>query len=342
MAPIKEDSVPFTPSEIGAVREGLLHVHDHRVLDRAGKRYLFIRAAGDHPDVVHDLERALEDVPSWCAYGLEAVFVLGARGDLHIPSYTVLPALEMRDRLDAELAQDARARLDVHYGSDVMRVRGDPRGLRRLRIRVPRERVVEVSEPDLVAIADALGPSLDAGRLRDVRLCLLVAEADHLRFRAVDFLADVGTRWSPRRPAAPSMIPARKRVLNAEALFDVEVQLDAVDDETALRLQLQRARLDLETVLEHHGFRTPAPRAAETEDFPLFAERRGAYPRRVAARTYPHLSRADAEDLLRRVRDLNLDQAYALAPLVDPDAARLLATSRVKVLRPEEVGSLVP
>ena len=352
MTLLKEESVPISPEEIQRIRTQLTHPHDYQVLDREGRRYLFIRTAGAEPDPVADLEAGLEGAPSWVGNNLAAVLLLSDKAGLHIPAYSVLPLLEARQRIDEQVAKDARAHLDVHYGFAVSRFSSDPRSLLRLVVRIPRERVVDLGEADLIAFARTLGPPLDAGKFRQVRVCQVVAEQDGLRFRAADFLADVAARWGPLRaptvalaapePAASPPAPKVKPVLPAEPLFEFEQELRSVDDPQATLQRLHDSTTVLHQLLEGRGFRvTPNELVAGTH-YVLTAERKSGFPRRVAAKLQANFTRFDAEQAIREARANDWDQLYVLAMVADAEAATLVATSKVKVLRPDEVGSLVP
>lgn len=345
------DAVPLGREHLEAIRSRLVHAYDYDVVDHDGRRYIFIRSAGDDPNPVLDLERGLEHVPSWAAHRLAAVILLGGTRALHIPAYTALPFLEARERSDLEWAQNARAHLDARYGFTMRRAPGDPGHQERLLVRVPRERIVDVAEPDLVALADTLGPVLDAGTLQPVAVVLLVAQQDHLRFRARDFLDDIAARWETRRPSPPpaetvSPVPPSpappKRVVSVEPVFEIELEIPAVSEEESLRLRLATAEATLRNRFSTAGFEVQGPLHRDGLEYALNANRKVGYPRHVWARSVPVFTRTDAERALQEVRRLGCDQLLFVTAAADPEADRLLAASKVKVLIPNEVDNLVP
>lgn len=341
---------PLTNEVLQKVGARLTGPDDFEILDREGERLLFLRSRGSEPDPVADLERGLESVPSWVARGLSACLVLSPRGHVHIPAYQVLPLLHQRDQVDEELAARARAHLDVRYGHARLRAPSDASHVERLLVRVPRERVAEVSEVDLASLAETLGAELDQGHLQRIRSCLLVAQTDHLRIRPRDFLEDIGARWATRPPpplaATPVALPpspqAPRRVEVAEPAFEIETELVAVDDaETALR-RLHAAQASLQALFESRGFHIEPNALVGGIHYSLLATRKSSYPRRVAVQSLVNFTRAAAEELLRASRAQAWDQAYAVTLHADPEGLRLTMATKVKVLSPDQVGQVVP
>lgn len=343
---LKEETLPISRQQLAALRARLVHPGDFEIVDVDDHRHLFLRAEHDPPEPVLDLEAALEYVPNWVALRLAGLYLLSDRDGLHVPAYHALPILAARQRLDESLARRARDRLNAQSGHETLRVPGDPRNLERLVVRVPCPRIVELAESDLAALAEALGPSLDAGAFRNVRLALLVAGDDFLRFRANDFLEDLAARWAPRRPPpGPSTTravpePGPRRVTEVEPLFELEVEVSATPEPQALEARLAAAADRFEHRLTEAHFTVLRTTYHDGVDYALAAERTVGWPRKVAVKTFPLFTRAEADLMLREARALGCDQLYVITPAPDPDAQRVVVTSKVKVLRPEEVGHL--
>src|SRR5688572_30382609 len=61
---LKPESLPIPPEEVTELRARLLTPLSHDVIARDDQRYLFVRAQGDVPHPVHDLEAAFEALPA--------------------------------------------------------------------------------------------------------------------------------------------------------------------------------------------------------------------------------------------------------------------------------------
>jgi hypothetical protein len=350
---LKPDAPPLPPAEVSALRQRLARPYDHELVVREDRRFLFLRSGASVPDPVADLEQGFEVAPAWAVRGLSAVYLLGTRSDLHVPGHVARPVYDRRVRLDAELAREALATCDVQYGVRAHRTVADPPNHERLLVRIPRERCAELQEADLVELARRIGPLHELGALRFVRTCHLVAETDHVRFRARDFLDDIVARWTVLReaeaalaPAPPTFEPAPRVVPtiveDVTPVFEIEVELNAVAPH-AVRLD---AAEDAETRLAHRlaeeGFRvTRAPFLPESP-FALEAIRTVLYPNRLALLHRAAFDRAHADEALRLVRDHRLDMLLVLTSDPTPEAARRVAASNVKLLSAAELATLRP
>src|ERR1041385_8739690 len=156
---------------------------------------LFVRSTRKDPDPVTDLESTLEQLPDAAIRDLDHIVLLGTEGDLHLPGSTLAPLIDRRRLLDGMAVAHWRATLPTEYGVAMHRVAGDPAHLVRMGLRIPRARCVDLNETDLMHMAEVIGPGLDEGEFASVSAAYVVADEDHVRLSAQDFLADLGPRW---------------------------------------------------------------------------------------------------------------------------------------------------
>lgn len=347
---LKSDALPIPPDEVQSIRTRLTDLGAFETVDRDGRRYLFVRTAAETPHPVADVETAVELLPPWVANGLNDVFLLGTRSDLHVPAAIARPVLEAQLRLDSEIAQGARARLPVQYGLELHRTVADPQNRERLLIRIPRERTADLTDADLQALAEAVGPRNERGDLRHVRACYLIANQDHAKFRVQDLLADLVERWSqikPRLappPPAPQVPPPPRvrRTEDVRPAVELDAEVHALGDPDAVASRLAAAQTTLAQTLVGAGYKLNTGPFPQETPFSLQAHRASSYPRRVSVVREPRIDAGVAQQLQRWVREHKLDLLVVLTLDVDPDAVRRLTATKVKVIKADEVGQFVP
>jgi hypothetical protein len=373
---LKPDAPPIPPEEVAALRARLALPYDHEVVTHEDKRYLFLRAGGDVPDPVADLEAGFEAVPAWTLRGLSDVFLLGRRSDLHVPGHIARPVYDMRLRLDGEIAREARTLCDVHYGVRLHRTAADPRNVERLLVRVPHERCADVTEADLVELARAVGPLHDAGKLVDVRACHLVAEADHVRFRAHAFLTDLLERWAAirehevaeearrrteaeaaeraaaERAAAEALEaermarllapPPPRRVEDVTPALELEAEANAAPPHTVAHDALAGAEAHLADALAADAYTVARAPYLPESPFVLEARRATRWPRRVALLLRSRFDREHADEAIHLARAQAIDLLLVLTASPSDAALRRVATTRVRVLTPEDAAAWRP
>lgn len=355
---VKSDALPLGAEEVAQLRARLVLPMAAELVERDDHRYLFVRSPRTDPDPVLDVDAALEAAPQWALTTLNDVLLLGSQSDLHVPSHIVRPVVEQILRADEAIARDVRSRLDVHYGVEVRRIPSDPVDVQRLLLHVPRQRCADVSESDLVALAQRLGPWLDQ-ETPNVRACHLVAEQDALRLPAAEVLEDLRQRWSslrPRQPVDPVTpeTPAAAAVLSEPVpadvaprivedvtpAFEIEQELVASAPDDALDDAAKKTEAALAQQLQAVGYTIHAAPQIPGAPFAFEARRTLAYPRTVAAVTVARLDRAGADRLLQLARESGLDLLYALVGETTTGAEKRLATSKVKVLKPSTPADL--
>lgn len=357
---IRSDEVPVSRDEVAQIRSRLERAFDHEVLVRDGRRLLFVRAPAEQPDPINDLEACLFQLPDWAVLDLDDVFLLGTRGSFHVPGRAVAPVLDRRNRLDRATLDHLRATLDPNYGVALHRVIGDTANAVRLGLRIPRTRVSDLGEPDLLRLAESLGPLLDSGEAGAAQLAYVLADEDHVRLRGGDLMADLAPRWKElqeqrlRPPAPVEPVPTREtpapaaakarrrpsRVLNVRPVLDVTVDADATPDDAVATAQVQQALQALEGLMKLREFDVLTNVAHADLTFPLAAERTAPYPRRLLVKAYTRFGRGDADRMLEAVRKLDADLLVVVACDAADAAIRRTLATKVRVIRPDEVAAI--
>lgn len=360
---IKQDALAVSREEFAQIRAELDAPYKFHLLAREDQRILFLRTTRAEPDPVSDLEACLERVPDAALRELQHIVLVGTNGNLHLPASVGRPLFERREALDHAAVGHLRATLASDYGVGLHRVAGDPAGLLRLGLRIPRLRCLDLTEPDLRGLADALGPLLDDGTAETAAVGYIVADHDHVRLLAGELISDLAPRWEdekkqrldravapapvaktePAPPEPPLVAPpiARrkpKRTIRVKPVVDLEFNVDAtppeVDYDPAV---LNAAIAQLEHLLQARGFEVMRNVAHGTDHFPLAAERTAGYPRRVLVRTFGRFGRPEALDSIRLARELEADLLLAINDHPDDDAVRRTVATKVKVLTPRDV-----
>lgn len=345
---LKPDAPPIPPEEISLLRQRLARPYDFELVTRDDRRALFLRSAHATPDPVADLEHGFEVTPLWAVRGISDVFLLGTQSDLHVPGHVARPVYDRRVRLDADLAQEALASCDVHYGIRAHRTAADPPGHERLLVRLPRERCAELQEADLVELARRIGPLHETGALRYVRTCHLVAERDHLRFRADEFLGDLLDRWLVLRDAqrvSSTFAPVAEKPLIVEDVtpaFELEVEVNAAPAHAVRLDAAEEAEARLAHRLAEDGFRVTRAPFLPGSPFVLEAIRTVLYPNRLALLHRATFDRTAADEALRLAREHHVDVLLVLTSEATPEAVRRVAPSKVKLLSAAELAAFRP
>ncbi len=220
MAPARLGTVPIPSPDLAQLRNNLAPQYGAHVWqeDEAGQRILVVRVPRDEPDMVNDIEAAIEYLNIADTRELDQVLLVGGRRIHAVPPRLIEDRMVERAHSDRE--QAARLR-QILTKAEPIRLYRDPRDthkLLRLGVLVPRATVQEVKDEDLARIADRLGTKLEDGKLRGVRAVYLVAERDDVRLEADMFFAELQEHWSreERLRRTQEELEARNRVKETE------------------------------------------------------------------------------------------------------------------------------
>lgn len=364
---IKHDALAVSREEFAQIKAELNAPYTFHLLAREDQRILFLRTTHADPDPVSDLEACLERVPDASLREVQHLVLVGTNGSLHLPASVARPLLDRREALDRTAIAQLRAGLRPDYGVALHRVAGDPAGLLRIGIRIPRQRCLDLNEVDLRGMAQAVGPLLDDQSTQGAVVGYIVADDDHVRLMAHELLSDLAPRWeeekrqrlapravpvAPRPPppvvAVPEPVPETPaprrrptRTIRVKPLVNLEFTLDAippeVDYDPAI---LEAATQQVDDLLQSRGFDVLRNVAHGDHQFSVAAERNSGYPRRILVRTLGRFTKVEAHECLRIVRDLEADLLLVINENPDDEALRRTVATKVKVLTPREVSHL--
>ncbi len=212
--------IPISRDQLEAYRYELARDHGAVVWEHGHTRILLVRVPKDAPDIVNDVEAAVEAISPGDVDNIDSAILMGDRVDHVVP---VQPFRDlMADRVAFDKAQCRAIRQDLggggggkgtglgttigRQGDDgfgsghawcyrAFRARGDARRNLRLAVFAPVDRLAELDDGALDTMAKMLGPDAEAGRFVDISCVYLVSRGDDVRMRADEFLEQVLGRW---------------------------------------------------------------------------------------------------------------------------------------------------
>lgn len=220
MAPARVGTVPIPSPDLAQLRQTLSPHYGAHVWedDEAGQRILVVRVPRDEPDMVNDIEAAVEYLTLADTRELNQVLLVGGRRIHAVPARLIEDRMVDRAHGDRQQADRLRGILSEKENVRLYRDPQDPHKLLRLGVRVPHSTVQEVADVDLERVADVLGPKLEEGKLKAVRAVYLVAERDDVRLEPEMFFAELREHWGrkERLRQVEAHSEARARVKEAE------------------------------------------------------------------------------------------------------------------------------
>lgn len=347
----RTSTLPLPGAELERLKTSLARQYGAQVWEGAGERILVVRVPRGEPDVVNDLEAAVEHLAPGDPDGITAALLVGDDKTLAVPVHPFMELMAQRVRFDHEQCTQLRTRLapGAHL---TYRAPGDPRKVLRLALRVGHPSVQEVDDTDLDAWSAALGPDLDAGKLNGVRAVYLVADGDEVRIDAVLFFQDlrkhaadakarhemaaqVAARQGPPKPKPERVAYAPLRTIEDDAPVVQESNAEALPVPTN---GLPATLASLEAALKESGFDVMLRPPGHAID--LAAERAEGEPQRLIAWTPERLTPDLATDALRTARKLDVDLALIVCDDAEPEGRKRLIATKVRWLQPKDVANL--
>ncbi|MHB8633979.1 MAG: hypothetical protein ACYDBQ_08455 [Thermoplasmatota archaeon] len=203
---------PIPPEVMAKLRAELAPTYGAQVwIEEGSDPILVVRVPGQEPDLVNDLEAAVQYVsPSDLA--AKSVLFLGSTKALMVSAQPLRDLMHARVQDDHRICSQARPRLK---GPVLYRAPEDPPRLQRLLVPVAHQYVKDLDDADLDALALEVAPFLDDAQWRLARCVHLVAGLDDVRIETGLFLqdlaervrrgegADEGVRDAPQPPTPP-------------------------------------------------------------------------------------------------------------------------------------------
>lgn len=350
----RTSTLPLPGAELERLKTTLSRSYGAQAWDGAGERILVVRVPRGEPDVVNDLEEAVEHVAPADVEGITAALLVGDDKTLAVPVHPFSELMAQRVRFDHEQCTQLRKRLGpgTHL---TYRAPGDPRKVLRLGLRVGHKSVQDVGDADLEHWATTLGADLDAGRFNGTRAVYLVADQDEVRIDAAlffhdlrkhaadakarrDMAAQVAARQAPAKPKAERVAYAPLRSIEATPLEEPVVASYQEESPAAVAPAVATALPTLDARLKDLGFDTMVRPPGHAID--LAAERPEGDPQRVIAWTPERLTPEVATQALGTARKLDVDLALVVCEDAEPEGRKRLIATKVRWIQPKDIAQL--
>jgi hypothetical protein len=359
-SPRRVSALPLPQAELDRLKETLAPYYGGLVWEGAGTRILVVRVPRAEPDLVNDIEQAVEYLTPSDTQDLNAALLVGTGRTVAVPTQPFADLMARRVQSDHQQGQELRRRIAAEAGHLIYRHPADPRKVLRLGLRVPHDTIQDIGDGDFAHWAEELGPLLENGRLSGLRAVHLVARKDDVRIDGDLFVQDLKERakeererrkmadalvakqaatpapprvaYAPIRNAAAATVPPAAPVAGSAPGQAAEA---TADSEPGLPPALAAAKARLEDA----GFSTRVrPRSRHALD--LAAERAEGDMQRVIVRTPDRLTDEVARQVLAASRDLDVDLALVVCAEADPSARKALIATKARWLRQEDLHQL--
>lgn len=345
----RTSTLPLPGAELERLKSTLARQYGSQVWEGAGQRILVVRVPRPEPDIIQDLETAVDHLAAGDTDDITAALLVGDAKPLAVPIHPFMQLMAQRVQFDDQQCRQLRAAM-VHGAHKLYRAPGDAKKTLRLALRVHRPRVDDITDADMETWAALLGPDLDGGRLTGTRAVYLIADDDHARVSADLFFHDLrkqladakarhemATQIAARQPAAAKrerVAHAPLRRIDDEGDDDVSGQQEAQPPETPSDPVLA----SLATRLRDLGFTVLERPAGHAID--LAAERADADPQRVIAWTPERVTPDVASSCLATARKLDIDLALLVCDDVEPEGRKRLIATKVRLLQVKDLANL--
>jgi hypothetical protein len=246
-------------AELERMKQALSPRYGSELWDPDGQALLVVRVPRDEPDLVNDLEGAVDYLSPGDVLAAKVTLFVGHQRSHIIPTPTLQGLMEARAALDRAQADAARRALKPGE-HQVLQAPGDPRRLHRLLLRLPIAKVADVTEAHLAPFVSSLGPLLRTPPLGQVRAVQLVADRDDVRLDADLFFQDLEERWHEERQRhdlAQALAAQQAAAAEASAAVAAQKQQEAAAAAATAQSLLSRAPI------------APQPAAPRTAVAPL-------------------------------------------------------------------------
>src|SRR5688500_16424904 len=187
-------ALPLPQAELDKLRSTLAPPYGGQVWEGAGARILVVRVPRAEPDIVNDIEEAVEYLSPSDTQDLTAALLVGTERTHAVPTQPFADLMARRVQGDHDQCQELRRKVTSDTGHLVYRHPADPRKVLRLAVRIPHDTVQDLGDEDFARWATDLGPSLQAGKFAGVRAVYLIARKDDVRLDGDLFFQDLRAR----------------------------------------------------------------------------------------------------------------------------------------------------
>ncbi|HUR25347.1 MAG TPA: hypothetical protein VM327_04950 [Candidatus Thermoplasmatota archaeon] len=357
-------ALPLPQAELDKLKATLSPHYGGQVWEGAGARILVVRVPRAEPDIVNDIEEAVEYLSPADTQDLTAALLVGQERTHAVPTQPFAALMARRVQGDHDQCQELRRKISSDTGHLVYRHPADPRKVLRLAVRIPHDSAQALGDEDFARWATDLGPSLQAGKFAGVRAVYLIARKDDVRLDGDLFFQDLrarvqeeqdrhsmAARLVAKQAATPAPPPPRvvyaplKRIeepspgaqgVGAHGLARPPAQGPTPAPEAA---SLQPLFAAAQARLASAGFDVALrPKARHTID--LAAERGEGDIQRVIVRLPERLTAEVAAEVLKASRELDVDLALVVCADAEPAARRAFIATKARWLHPDDLAEL--
>lgn len=349
-------ALPIPQAELDKMAEALSPYYGAQVWEGAGSRILVVRVPRGEPDLVNDIEQAVEYLSPADTQDLTAALLVGSTRTMAVPTQPFGDLMARRVQQDHDQCQEMRRRVPSDTGHLVYRHPADPKKVLRLALRVPHDHVKQIDEADSARWASELGPGLQSGKLNGVRAVYLIAAKDDVRIDGDLFFQDLRARVKEEqeRRSVAAQVVARQAQTPAPAPRVVYAPLKHAAPEPASPVgseapaggpaasspALPPTLRSAKQALEAAGYEVLVRPAVRGHAVDLAAERDGDDLQRVIVRLPDALTPEVAREVLSASRALDVDLALVICEEADPAARRAFIATKARWLRPADLGDL--
>jgi hypothetical protein len=365
-------ALPLPQAELDKLRSTLAPHYGGQVWEGAGARILVVRVPRAEPDIVNDIEEAVEYLSPSDTQDLTAALLVGGERTHAVPTQPFADLMARRVQGDHDQCQDLRRKITSDTGHLVYRHPADPRKVVRLAVRIPHDTVQDLGDEDFARWATDLGPALESGKFAGVRAVYLIARKDDVRLDGDLFFQDLRARVAEERDrhamaaqfvakqaAAPAPPPPRiayaplKRLDGPVADTDLAGLYGASGTShggrasasgtsgagTPALAELPPVFAAAQARLAKAGFDVAVrPRTRHAID--LAAERAEGDIQRVIVRLPERLTGEVATEVLKASRELDVDLALVVCADAEPAARRAFIATKARWLHPDDLAEL--
>ncbi len=209
--------LPIPGEELHRMQSQLSPHYGSEVWEQDGKRVLVIRTPDLDPDVVNDLEAAIEYLSPADVKDLQSCLLVGESRTTAVSVAPLQELMEQRLQQDKKIAALLRSQIPGRQGHLLYRAPDDPKRIGRLGIRISHAHARDIDDEDLDIIADELGPQLESPQFSNVRAVYILADQDDVRLEADLFFQELANRFQDESRREQAEVEARRLAEEAAA-----------------------------------------------------------------------------------------------------------------------------
>lgn len=165
------------------------------VWEGQGDKVLVIRVPRDEPDMIADMENAVETIAPTHVTEARHCVLVGGRKITAVPMEPMRQLMTRRVELDRDQVQALRTILPGTLATHLYRSPDDPKRRLRLGVGLPIEQVEDAQDRDFDELARLLGPAIQERKLEGLHCVYLVASRNHVRLQPGPFVDDILQKW---------------------------------------------------------------------------------------------------------------------------------------------------